>query len=271
MRQPVYFISHGGGPWPWIPDLANNYAALTAALQGIPAALPQPPSAILMVSAHWITHDRLKITAHPQPGMVYDYRGFPADTYEVRYPAPGSPSLSARLMDLLSAKGIPATEDTQRGYDHGAFVPAYILYPKAQIPMVQLSIEAGFDPSWHQALGAALQPLRDENILIIGSGLSFHNMRGFGPAGYEPSALFDAWLQETLVGAPANQRQDRLLHWDQAPAARLCHPMEDHLVPLFVANGAAGDDDAACFHHETRAFGGLTVSSFRFGPKITTA
>ncbi|WP_323018580.1 class III extradiol ring-cleavage dioxygenase [Castellaniella sp.] len=265
MRQPVYFISHGGGPWPWMPDPANNYAALTTALRGIPAALPQPPRAILMISAHWITRDRLKITSHPQPGMVYDYHGFPADTYELHYPAPGSPRLSARLKDLLSAKNIPISEDSRRGYDHGAFVPAYIMYPKAQIPMVQLSIEAGFDPSWHHALGAALQPLRDENILIVGSGLSFHNLRSFGPAAREPSALFDAWLQEALVDTTPDQRQDHLRHWDDAPAARICHPMEDHLTPLFVADGAAGKDTASCFHHETEFFGGLTISSFRFG------
>ncbi|MGB6241023.1 MAG: class III extradiol ring-cleavage dioxygenase [Castellaniella sp.] len=265
MRQPVYFISHGGGPWPWMPDPTSNYAALTAALKSIPTALPQPPRAILMISAHWITSGRLKITSHPQPGMVYDYHGFPANTYEIHYPAPGSPRLTARLQDILSAKNISVTEDSRRGYDHGAFVPAYVMYPKAQVPMVQLSIEAGFDPAWHQALGAVLQPLRDENILIIGSGLSFHNLRSFGPTGREPSALFDAWLQDTLINSSPEQRQAQLLHWEDAPAARICHPMEDHLVPLFVASGAAGSDAATCFHHETNASGGLTVSSFRFG------
>ncbi|MGB6006542.1 DODA-type extradiol aromatic ring-opening family dioxygenase [Castellaniella sp.] len=265
MRQPVYFISHGGGPWPWMPDPTNNYAALTAALQGIPAALPQAPRAILMISAHWITRGQIKVSGHPQPGMVYDYHGFPEDTYDIHYTAPGSPRLSARVQALLSAHGIPVIEDTRRGFDHGAFVPAYVMYPRAQIPMVQLSIEAGFDPAWHQALGAALQPLRDENILIIGSGLSYHNLRGFGPAGREPSALFDAWLQDTLVAMPPDQRQAQLLRWETAPAARICHPMEDHLVPLFIASGAAGDEPATCFHHETNASGGLTVSSFRFG------
>ena len=264
MRQPVYFISHGGGPWPWMPQAKTTYAALTAALQGIPATLPQAPRAILMVSAHWITRGQVKVSGHPQPGMVYDYHGFPADTYEIHYTAPGSPRLAARTQALLTAQGIPVAEDTRRGYDHGAFVPAYVMYPKAQIPMVQLSIEAGFDPDWHHALGAALQPLRDENILIIGSGLSYHNLRAFNPAGREPSALFDAWLQDTLAGTPATERLARLRRWEDAPAARLAHPMEDHLVPLFVAAGAAGENTGRCFHHESDALGGLTISSFRF-------
>ncbi|MFT0533181.1 DODA-type extradiol aromatic ring-opening family dioxygenase [Castellaniella hirudinis] len=265
MRQPAYFISHGGGPWPWMPDPDGNYTNLAQALRDIPAALPQAPRAILMVSAHWITRDQVKVSGHPQPGMVYDYHGFPADTYEIHYTAPGSPRLAARVHSLLSAKDIPVSEDTRRGYDHGAFVPAYVMYPKARIPMVQLSINAHFDPNWHHALGAALQPLRDENILIIGSGLSFHNMRGFNAAGAEPSARFDAWLQQSLVDQPADQRKASLARWAQAPAARICHPMEDHLVPLFVANGAAGDDPVSCIQHDTRGFGGLTISSFRFG------
>ncbi|CAM5783316.1 class III extradiol ring-cleavage dioxygenase [Castellaniella caeni] len=265
MRQPVYFVSHGGGPWPWMPTAKTNYAALSAALQGIPAALPQAPRAILMISAHWITRGQVKVSGHPQPGMVYDYHGFPADTYDIHYTAPGSPRLAARVQALLDAKSIPVVEDTRRGYDHGAFVPAFVMYPKAQVPMVQLSIEAGFDPAWHHALGAALQPLRDENILIIGSGLSYHNLRMFGPAGRAPSAQFDAWLQETLVGTAADERQRRLKYWEDAPASRVAHPMEDHLVPLFIAAGAAGGDTATCFHHETEGSGGLTISSFKFG------
>ncbi len=265
MRQPVYFISHGGGPWPWMPDPAGNYVKLAQALRGIPASLPQAPRAILMVSAHWITRDKLKVSGHPQPGMVYDYHGFPADTYDIHYTSPGSPRLAARVHTLLSASDIPIVEDSRRGYDHGAFVPAYVMFPRAQTPMVQLSINANYDPAWHHALGVALQPLRDENILIIGSGLSFHNMKGFNAVGAEPSAQFDAWLQDTLACPTAPERKALLSRWEQAPAARICHPMEDHLVPLFVANGAAGDDTATCFHHDTEVFGGLTISSFRFG------
>lgn len=264
MRQPVYFLSHGGGPWPWMPDMQASYAPLSAALRAIPAALPRRPDAILMVSAHWITRGGVLLGSHPQPGMLYDYSGFPAHTYEIRYPAPGSPALAARAADLLRADGISVDFDAQRGFDHGAFVPAYVMFPEADIPMVQLSIERGFDPDWHRQLGAALAPLRDENVLIVGSGLSYHNLRLFGPAGREPSVRFDAWLQTAIAPATAAARHDRLRDWESAPAARIAHPMEDHLVPLFVANGASGDAPASLCHHETEAAGGLTVSSFRF-------
>ena len=264
-RQPVYFVSHGGGPWPWMPEQQAMYVHLTQALQSIPAQLPQAPDAILMVSAHWITEGGVQVASHPQPDMVYDYYGFPAATYGIRYPAPGSPALAQHVIDLLSAQQVAVQANPQRGFDHGAFVPAYVMYPQAQVPLVQLSIEAGFDPSFHHILGAALAPLRDDNVLIVGSGLSYHNLRRFGPPGREPSAQFDAWLQHALIGHTAAERLSALRDWAQAPSARLAHPMEDHLVPLFVASGAAGDDLPTCFHHETDAFGDLTVSSFRFG------
>lgn len=264
MRQPVYFLSHGGGPWPWMPEVLDAYAPLTAALQAIPAALPRRPRAILMVSAHWITRGGVLLGSHPRPGMLYDYYGFPAHTYEIRYPAPGSPDLAARTAELLRTADIPVDFDPERGFDHGAFVPAHVMFPEANIPMVQLSIERSFDPDWHQRLGAALAPLRDEDVLIIGSGLSYHNLRLFGPGGREPSARFDAWLQQALAPATAVARHERLRNWEEAPAARIAHPMEDHLVPLFVANGASGDGPASLCHHETEAAGGLTVSSFRF-------
>lgn len=245
--------------------MAAAYADLTKALRAIPGTLPQQPDAILMVSAHWITRNGVRVGSHPHPGMVYDYYGFPAHTYDITYPAPGAPGLADRVASMLADRHINVAQDPDRGFDHGAFVPAYVMYPEAQIPMVQMSIEAGFDPSWHHALGVALRPLRDENILIVGSGLSYHNLRLFGPAGREPSALFDAWLRDALIGVSAEDRLIRLQHWTQAPAARIAHPMEDHLVPLFIASGAADADSASCFHHETGAAGGLTVSSYRFG------
>ncbi|MBV6272501.1 dioxygenase [Alcaligenaceae bacterium CGII-47] len=264
MKQPVYFVSHGGGPWPWMIEAQRSYAALTAALRAIPTTLPQPPDAILMVSAHWETRGGLALGSHPNPGMVYDYSGFPAHTYEIRYPAPGAPWLAQRAAELLDAQGITTTLDPERGYDHGAFVPAYVIAPKADIPMVQLSIDADYDPAQHLAMGAALASLRDENILIIGSGLSYHNLRMLGPDGRIPSAQFDAWLQAVVVDGPVSARQAHLMSWEQAPAARLAHTREDHLMPLHVAIGAAGEDLATCFHHESDAFGGITVSSFRF-------
>lgn len=264
MRQPVYFVSHGGGPWPWMAEAQSAYATLAAALRAIPAALPEAPDAILMVSAHWETAHGLQLGSHPNPGMVYDYYGFPPHTYDIRYPAPGAPGLAQHAAELLNAQGIAATLDPERGYDHGAFVPAYVIAPDAHIPMVQLSIDAGYDPARHLAIGAALAPLRDDNILIIGSGLSYHNLRRMGPTGRLPSAQFDAWLQAVVVDGPVGERPARLMQWERAPAARVAHTREDHLMPLHVAAGAAGHDSATCVYHEADAFGGITVSSFRF-------
>lgn len=265
MRQPVFFVSHGGGPWPWMAEARAAYAALSGALAGLMDQLPTRPAAIAMVSAHWITHGAIEVGGNPHPGMIYDYHGFPAHTYGIQYPAPGAPVLATNIVAQLKARGITAGLDPTRGFDHGVFVPAYVMAPQADIPVVPISIEADFDPAAHVALGHALGALRDQNVLVIGSGLSYHNLRLMGPQGKEPSARFDAWLQSALVDGPADHRIAELCDWEKAPAARLAHPQEDHLMPLHVAVGAAGGDAALCFHHETHAFGGITVSSFRFG------
>lgn len=265
MHMPVYFISHGGGPWPYMPEARDAYARLAASLRDIPARLATAPSAVLMVSAHWETRGGFGIMASPRPPMLYDYYGFPAHTYQIQYPAPGSPPLAARVQQLLGQAGLAASLDAERGFDHGAFVPMAVMYPQADMPMVQLSIDAGYDPAHHIALGRALAPLRDEGVLILGSGLSYHNLRALGEPGRVPSARFDAWLQDVVADGPPALRAGRLLDWAQAPAARLAHPREDHLVPLMVAAGAAGEEPAACVYHEDGAFGAITVSSFRFG------
>lgn len=266
MTMPTYFISHGGGPWPWMPEAQTMYAPLRAALQDIPRQLGRTPKAILMVSAHWEAQQaNLLVAAAAQPSMVYDYYGFPSHTYEIHYPAPGDPALAQQVCNLLEAAGLPTHLDSERGFDHGAFVPAYVIYPQAKVPMVQLSIHANYDPALHYAMGEALAPLRDEDVLIIGSGLSYHNLRNMGPGGVEPSAQFDAWLHQSLSLEDPAARRQALMNWEQAPAARIAHPREDHLVPVMVAAGAARGDAAHRFHHETQAFGGLTVSSYRFG------
>ena len=195
--------------------------------------------------------------------MVYDYGGFPAHTYEVVYPAPGDPGLAERGVALIRAAGLPAARDAVRGYDHGAFCTLAPMYPQADMPVVQLSLKQGLDPAEHLALGRALAPLRDEGVLILGSGFSFHNLRLYGLSGREPSAAFDAWLQSALP-SPAG-RDERLQAWAQAPAARIAHPREEHLLPLMVAAGAAEGDSARCSYHETGFMGGVTASSFRFG------
>ncbi|WP_457322132.1 DODA-type extradiol aromatic ring-opening family dioxygenase [Roseateles sp. P5_E11] len=262
-RLPSFFLSHGGGPWPFMDgDYRRAHARLETSLQALPATLPAKPKAILMISAHW-EEAAFTVMTSPAPGMLYDYGGFPAHTYEVVYPAPGDPALAERVVALIQAAGLPAARDAQRGFDHGAFCTLVPMYPDADVPVVQLSLKRGLNPVEHIALGRALAPLRDEGVLILGSGFSFHNLRLYGSAGREPSAAFDAWLQSTLP-SPAG-RAERLQAWAQAPAARLAHPREEHLLPLMVAAGAAEGETAACHYHETEFMGGVTASSFRFG------
>ncbi len=262
-RLPSFFLSHGGGPWPFMDgDYRRAHARLETSLQALPGTLPAKPKAILMISAHW-EEAAFTVMTSPAPGMLYDYGGFPAHTYEVVYPAPGDPALAERVVALIQAAGLPAARDAQRGFDHGAFCTLVPMYPDADVPVVQLSLKRGLNPVEHIALGRALAPLRNEGVLILGSGFSFHNLRLYGSAGREPSAAFDAWLQSTLP-SPAG-RAERLQAWAQAPAARLAHPREEHLLPLMVAAGAAEGETAACHYHETEFMGGVTASSFRFG------
>ncbi|MGN6526580.1 MAG: DODA-type extradiol aromatic ring-opening family dioxygenase [Burkholderiaceae bacterium] len=264
-RLPTYFISHGGGPWPWMKaQLGGAYDRLEASLARMPAELGTAPRAILMVSAHWEAPE-FTVQTHPNPPMLYDYGGFPEFTYHVRYPAPGAPALAARVRELLAAAGIASAEDAQRGFDHGLFAPMAVAWPQADVPIAQLSLKRGLDPAAHLALGRALAPLRDEGVLLIGSGLSWHNLRAFGPAAREPSAAFDAWLEATLALGDAIARSRALEAWASAPAARLAHPREEHLLPLMVAVGAAEREPATRVYHERDFFGGITVSSYRFG------
>lgn len=262
---PTYFISHGGGPWPWMKDqMGGTYDRLEAALRDMPRQLGSTPKVVLMVSGHW-EEGEFTVMSGSNPPMIYDYSGFPEQTYRIQYAAPGSPQTAQRVRGLLEGAGFDARLDAQRGFDHGTFAPLAVIYPDADIPVLQLSLKHGYEPKEHIAVGRALAPLRDEGVLIIGSGLSYHNLREFGPKAKEPSALFDRWLQETLVEVGPAERVSRLLDWEAAPAARKAHPQEDHLLPLMVAVGAAGDDEATRVYHEDDFFGGISVSSYRFG------
>ena len=239
------------------------YDRLEASLKAMPAQLAQVPRAILMISAHWEASD-FTVMAHPHPPMIYDYYGFPPHTYHVQYPAPGSPELAQRIVELIRAGGVGARLDAERGFDHGTYSPLAVAYPEARVPVVQLSLRQGLDPEQHLALGRLLAPLREEGVLIVGSGLSYHNLRAFGAAGKAPSAAFDRWLQDTLLSASPGQRAVGLVNWQTAPSARQAHPREEHLLPLMVAVGAAGDDAAQLVYHEGDFAGALTVSSFKF-------
>lgn len=263
-RMPTYFISHGGGPWPWVDGFRETFKHLKTSLEAMPDELPEKPRAILVISGHW-EEDNFAVMSGQKPGMVYDYHGFPEHTYRIQYPAPGSPELARRVQQLLNQAGIVATFDGARGFDHGTFVPLAVAYPDADVPVVELSLEKGYDPKAHLQLGRALAPLRDEGILIIGSGLSYHNLRMFDARAVKPSHEFDGWLRETLLDSTPIERSEKLLDWENAPSARLAHPNEDHLIPLMVAVGAAAEDPATICYHEDYLMGGIAVSSFRFG------
>jgi aromatic ring-opening dioxygenase catalytic subunit (LigB family) len=263
-RLPSYFISHGGGPWPYMPEMRETMAPLAASLQAIVREIGVLPKAVLSVSGHW-EESKFTAMATAQPPMVYDYHGFPEHTYRVQYPAPGAPDVAQRIQSLLQGAGINAGLDRERGFDHGTFAPLVVMYPDAQVPVLQLSLKHGYDAAEHLAVGRALAPLRDEGVLILGSGLSFHNLRLRGPAAAAPSKAFDEWLHQTLEGLAPAARSAQLLQWEQAPAARIAHPQEDHLLPLMVALGAAELEVAHTVYHEDNEWLGWTVSSWRFG------
>jgi aromatic ring-opening dioxygenase catalytic subunit (LigB family) len=264
-RLPTYFISHGGGPWPWLKaQMPGVYDNLEASLRDMPRQLGAAPKAVLMVSGHWEERD-FTVMSSPAPPMVYDYSGFPAFTYQIRYAAPGSPEVARRTQELLRGAGFAAPADNRRGFDHGTFAPLAAIYPEADVPVLQLSIRSDYDPEAHLKAGRALAPLRDEGVLIVGSGLSYHNLRRFGAQGHHPSREFDAWLTDAVCGQAGEGRNARLRAWTEAPSARLAHPEEDHLIPLLVAVGAAEAEAGERVYHEDSFFGGLTVSSYRFG------
>lgn len=235
------FISHGGGPLPLLGHPGHN--EMVACLRQIAADLPRP-AAIVVVSAHW-EEAVPTITAAANPPLIYDYYGFPPESYEIQYPCPGEPELANDIYRMLSAQGIEARLDASRGFDHGVFVPLKIMYPEANIPCVQLSLVRNLDPLLHIEIGAALQALTDRNVLVIGSGFSFHSIdEFFSPNTLESSEknqAFEQWLQNLCTNPELSeqQRKEMLLHWSEAPGARFCHPREEHLVPLFVCYGLA--------------------------------
>lgn len=236
------FISHGGGPLPLLGDASHR--EMISCLTGIAAAIPKP-AAIVTVSAHWEARVPT-VTATPSPALIYDYYGFPPESYEIRYPCPGSPTLARTIHGMLADAGIAAELDDSRGLDHGVFVPLEIMYPQADVPCVQLSLLDSLDAARHLAIGRALAGLGERNVLLIGSGFSFHNLKAFfGPASEEANRLnlaFEDWLGDVVGnhGHTEADRADHLVRWDGAPGARFCHPREEHLLPLHVCYGAAG-------------------------------
>jgi aromatic ring-opening dioxygenase catalytic subunit (LigB family) len=270
MRLPTLFLSHGGGPWPFMRDRSDDFAGTFAYFQKLPSTLPEPPRAILSVSGHW-EEPHFTVATSERPPMVYDYYGFPEHTYRVKYPAPGSPALAKRVQALLGAAGIEVREDAERGFDHGTFVPLVVMYPEAQVPVVSLSLRNTLDAQEHLRMGAALAPLRDEGVLIVGSGLSYHNLRALrtDPTAGGVSDRFEAWLTEAVSNTDVATRTQRLAQWQAAPVARLAHPREEHLIPLMVAAGAAGQSVGRLDFRE-RVWG-VSMASYRFDDELAPA
>ncbi|HOX18128.1 MAG TPA: class III extradiol ring-cleavage dioxygenase [Spirochaetales bacterium] len=267
-RLPAIYLPHGGGPWN-LPggdsmDLPG-YAALRSWIGTLAAYRDAGMRAILIISAHW---EEAVPTVHEgaAPGLLYDYYGFPESAYRLSWPAPGEPSVASEAAALLGAAGYEVGRELDRGYDHGTFVPLMVAFPEADVPVAQLSLVEGLDPATHFRIGRALEPLRERGVLILGSGMSYHNLRGFfsgGPAVARDSAAFDAWLGEAAAIPDPEARGEALSRWRAAPSALACHPRSEHLAPLFVAAGAGGADPGV------REFGGAlmgaTVSGIRFG------
>ncbi|MCP3126847.1 class III extradiol ring-cleavage dioxygenase [Shewanella sp. KJ2020] len=236
-RMPVLFVPHGGGPLPLLNDA--NHQELGAFLSSIVAKIPTP-KAIVLITAHW-EEAQVTLSSHPHPGMLFDYYGFPPEAYTLSYPAPGEPALAEKIARLLKANGITVKLDNQRAFDHGTFVPLKLMYPEANIPVVQMSLVQHLDPSAHIAIGEALSPLREQGVLIVGSGMSFHNMRAFfssDPQVLPRSQAFDGWLTHVLT-SEVKHAKSQLIDWQSAPEARFSHPREEHLLPLHVCFGAA--------------------------------
>jgi aromatic ring-opening dioxygenase catalytic subunit (LigB family) len=263
-RAPVVYIPHGGGPWPFV-DLGLGDKAeldgLASYLRSVAAVTAHKPKAVLAVSAHWEEAVPTVMTGE-RPPLLFDYYGFPPESYELTWPAPGDPALAKRVRGLLEAAGFTTGADATRGFDHGTFVPLKLTWPDADVPTIQLSLKRGLDPAEHLAMGRALAPLRDEGVLIVGSGMSYHNLRAFGPQGRAPSEAFDAWLTDAIAQEPT-ERDARLSRWSAAPSARHAHPREEHLLPLMVVAGAAGADRGRSAYSGTLR--GLRISGYQFG------
>jgi aromatic ring-opening dioxygenase catalytic subunit (LigB family) len=240
-RPSVLYLSHGAGPMPLLGD--DGHEEMVDNLKRIAAKIPKP-SAIILVSAHW-EEAVPAITQAANPPLLYDYYGFPRQAYEIKYPAPGEPDLAHRAFSVLRDKGMKPTLDGKRGFDHGMFVPLKIMYPEADVPCIQLSLVKGLDPREHIKMGEALSALEYDNLLVIGSGFSFHNMNAFfSPKTAEMESMNEAfarWLDDTCSNQNLgeDERSHRLVNWEKAPSARYCHPREEHLIPLHVCYGVA--------------------------------
>jgi len=271
-KLPTIFIPHGGGPcffMDWNPP--DTWDRMADYLRHVPDQVGSRPKALVVISGHW-EEDVVAIQNNLKPALLYDYYGFPPSTYQIEFPAPGAPEVSVRVAELLGAAGIPWKYDHERGFDHGVFIPLKVAFPNADVPIVQVSLLASMNAAEHIRIGEALAPLRDEGILIVGSGMTYHNMRTLmasmrgnadGRSADPGSQRFDDWLEDALTKARPDERIAALSTWDQAPSARNAHPREEHLLPLHVVVGAAGADPGKRTLKDVVM--GAVESSFQFG------
>ncbi len=263
IRQPAIFVSHGGGPCFWMnfppPFGPGAFDRLRDYLAGMTARLPARPTAIVVVSAHW-EEPVVTVSTAAAPPMLFDYFGFPPHTYQLSYPAPGSPEVAARIVGLFDQCGVEHEVNSRRGFDHGVFVPMLIIDPEARIPVVMVSIRHDLDPAKHIEIGRALASLRNENVMILGSGNIWH-----GPAhtALEGSPLFDGWIADRLTRDEPARRENVLIAWRHAPYSREAQPREDHLIPLMVVAGAAGSDVGRRSFADV--IGGIVTTCYEFG------
>ena len=270
MKFPTVYVNHGAGPMPLMgkqPEIAKHLAEVRT--KWLP--FNKEPDAIVIVSGHW-EGDPIQISSSPKPGTNFDYGGFPPETRQYQYPAPGSPQVAQQIQDLLQANGIKSELNDQRGFDLGVFVALMCMFPDATIPVVAVSLHASLTTQDNWKLGQALAPLREQNILIVGSGSSYHNMQaGFHPTGdiFEQADAFNEWLKATATN---NQSVAKLQSWDsEAPYAKTCHPRPDHFLPLIMAAaGASPNTPAGTLIYDNSnstdrsSFLGLAVSSYLF-------
>lgn len=266
MRFPTLYIPHGAGPcffMEWTLGPRDSFFKMEAWLRSVADGLGVRPRAVLVISAHWESSP-LTVTGGASPGLIYDYYGFPEHTYQITYPAPGEPDLAKQVASLLVDAGLETRIDEDRGFDHGVFIPLKLIYPDASVPVVQLSLDAELDSDRHLQIGRALAPLRDQKVLIIGSGFSYHNLSRLmsGSEELEDSEQFDQWLS-VACQSPDQQRDQALKAWSDAPRAGEAHPRAEHLLPLMVVAGAAGIDTGVQVFND-RVMGAV-VSGWRFG------
>lgn len=262
---PAVFVSHGS------PDLLLHPSPAREFMQQLGVQLGKP-KAILAISAHWLTAVPTLSTA-AQPETLHDFRGFPAELYQLRYPAPGAADLAETVAQQLTRAGLEPKLNPDRGLDHGAWEPLMLMYPEANIPVTQLSLQPSLGPAYHVQLGRTLAELRQAGVLILASGAITHNLRAFGAHTFDADPVdwakqFDDWLAAAILN---RQFEDLVNYRQQAPYAVQNHPSEEHLLPLFVALGAGGVDAPAIQLHASFTYGVLSMAAYAFGAETLTS